>query len=82
MYLLVDLISKESFIRKLGVGELGAGHVVRNTVPSIMTLRQVKSSLQQKIIMPIAVKARKDSKKKTIVLEDILDIVNDGGELF
>ncbi len=60
----------------------GAGHVARNTVRSIMTLRQVNGFLQQKIIMPIAVKARKVSKRKTIAQEDTLDIVNHGGEPF
>lgn len=58
----------------------GAGRVARNTVPSIMIHRQVNGSLQQKIIIAIAVKARKDSNRKTIALEDTLDIVNHGGD--
>lgn len=62
------------------MGDPGAGLVERNTAPSTTIPKQVKSFLPQKtIMMPHAVEMNKDLYKKSIVLEDILDIVQIGG---
>jgi len=61
----------------------GAGSVARNIAPPITIPKQVKSFRQQKIIMiPFVVARKKDSKKRTTVLEGIQGIVQNDGSLF
>jgi hypothetical protein len=63
-----------------GVVARGAGRVGRSIAHHITTLGQVKGSLPPKITTPQTVAdRRKDSKKRTIVLEGILGIVRRGG---
>jgi hypothetical protein len=58
----------------------GVGTVGRNTVLLTTTQIQANGFLEQKIITPpIVVAKRKDSKKKTIVLEGIQGIVENDG---
>jgi hypothetical protein len=62
------------------VENLGAGSVERNIVVPITMPRRGRNLRQQKITMiPFAVGRKKGSKKKTIALEDIQDIVLVGG---
>ena len=64
------------------VDDLGAGHVERNTVVSIMILSQVRNCRQQKThMMHLVVERRMDLQKKDIVLEVTQDIVRRAGDL-
>jgi hypothetical protein len=75
-------MTKTSSTRTWGVADPGAGSVARNIAPPITIPRQVKSFRQQKIIMiPFVVARKKDSKKRTTVLEGIQDIVQSDGSL-
>lgn len=58
----------------------GVGSVERNTVVSFIIQNQAKNYQQQKtIMMPFVVETKKDSKKKTIVVEDAQAIVRNDG---
>jgi hypothetical protein len=75
-------MTKTSSIWAKDVENRGAGPVERNTVVSILTLKQARNSRQQKIITIRLVVGRKmDFQKKPIVLEDIRDIVGSAGSL-
>jgi hypothetical protein len=75
-------MTKTSSIWAKDVENRGAGPVERNTVVSILTLKQARNSRQQKIItIRLVVGRKKDLQKKPIVLEDIRDIVGSAGSL-
>ena len=81
IFLLVVLMLRISFIKNLDVVVPGAGIVERNTALRIMTRSQVNACPTQKtIIMPCVVGLKRDSRKRSIVLEGILRIVVDAGK--
>jgi hypothetical protein len=64
------------------VVERGVGDVERNTAASILTFKQVKNSLQEKTTMMRTVVVKKrDSKRRTIVLEGTQAIVGNDGRV-
>jgi hypothetical protein len=62
------------------VGEHGVGYVVRNIAANIIIQRRVKNFKRQKIIMETVVGMKLDLKKKSIVLEVIILIVQKDGK--
>lgn len=67
------------FTRTQGVAVVGAGTVVKNTVPCTMILLQGVSVQMQGISMENAVGGNRDSSKKTTVAVDTVVIVQKGG---
>ena len=59
----------------------GVGYVVRNIAASIMTPSQARNHRRLRTIMPPVVEKKLDSRKKTIVLGDIIRIVGRDGRL-
>lgn len=81
IFLHVDLMRKINFMLGLDVDVLGAGPVGKNTAHLTMMQPLDNVTTMQKIITTVfAVVQNKDSKKKTTVLEVILDIVGNGGK--
>ena len=67
-FLHVDWMRKTNFILVWDVANLGAGHVGRNIVVSILTPRQGNGFLLQKtIMMALVVEKKMDLRKRTIV---------------
>ena len=80
MSLRVGLTALENSTWVLGVVARGVGLAGKNTVLAITTLRQANGFLGPKTITPHPVVApRKDSKRRTIALEAIQDIVERDG---
>lgn len=80
IFLPVDLMRRIDSTVGLDVESPGAGPVARNTAVSIMILQQVRNCQQQKTItMDLAVRKKKDLRKRPIVLEDTQDIVSPAG---
>ena len=70
-------------MRAKAVAAHGVGRVERNIVARIMIPSQGSVYRALRIIMTrFAVNRRKDSRKRSIVVEAIQDIVGDGGKLY
>jgi hypothetical protein len=80
MYFLVAWISRISFMLVRAVGEHGAGCVVRNIAVSITTRPRARNHRRLRTITRTVVEKKLDSRKKTIVLEGIIRIVQRGGK--
>jgi len=74
MSFLVAWISRISFMLERGVDEHGAGCVVRNIVARTTTRRLGRNHRRPRTITPSAVGKSLDSRKRSIVLGDIIRI--------
>ena len=76
----VGLITRINSILGKDVEERGVGHVGKSIAVSIQILSLVSDAKMQKIIIiPFAVRRRKDSNRKSIAAEDIARTVPNGG---
>lgn len=83
MFFHAALMYDMDLYRVQDVEKLGVGRVERSFAGSIMTLLVVRSCLGQKITtMATAAVVSLDSKKKTIVLADIVATVENAGSFF
>lgn len=80
IFLPVVWMIRMCFMLAKDVGDRGAGHVARSSVDIITTLLRGRGFQGRRIHMTNVVEARKDSRLRTTVQEDIVAIVIRGGE--